>query len=58
VPRPRTSRPSTTAWCRWKAGSPSCRAISISTYRRCRSTPSWRTAASPSCSACRRAIAP
>ena len=54
----RTSRPSTTRWCRWKAAWRSCPAISTSTSRPCRSTPSWRTAPSPSCSACRRAIAP
>ena len=41
-----------------RAGSPSCRAISTSTCRPCRSTPSWRIAPSPSCSACRRATAP
>ena len=58
APRPRTSRPSTMPSSRWKAGSPSCPAISTSTCRPCRSTPSWPIAPNPSCSACRRAIAP
>ena len=57
APRPKTSRPSTMRWCRSRAASPSCPAISISICRPCRSTPSWRIAPSPSCSACRRATA-
>jgi hypothetical protein len=55
--KPRSGRPSTTRWCRWRAGSPSCPAISISICPSCRSTPSWPSAASRNCSACRRATA-
>ena len=41
APRRRTGRPNTTRWCRSRAASRSCRAISTSTSRPCRSTRSW-----------------